>query len=119
MKKLTICTYKTESVPQHEGDGIIVVSEKQIGKCRGCLRCKILKQCITYNDDAQLCIPLIAEADHLDIYLQPDGMIQRLMDRVLYSLEGTGKTFAFHIEDEKEAAYVRNLLVWAKYTEIQ
>lgn len=119
MDKLIICTRITEGIKQHDNNEIIVISEKQIGKCRGCMRCKILKHCITYNDDAQLCIPLIAEANHLDIYLQNDGIIQRLMDRVLYSLEGTGKTFTFHIEDDTEASYIRRLLTWAKYTEVQ
>lgn len=119
MKKLIICTYKSDNIPQPEGVEVLVVSEKQIGKCRGCMRCKILKQCITYNDDAQVCIPLITASDHLDIYLQPDGTIQRLMDRVLYALDGTGKTFTFHTEDDKEAEYLRRLLTWAKYKEVQ
>lgn len=119
MKKLIICTYINENIPQPEGVDVIAVSEKQIGKCRGCMRCKILKQCVTYNDDAQVYIPIITASDHLDIYLQPDGTIQRLMDRVLYALDGTGKTFTFHVEDSKEVEYLRRLLVWAKYQEIQ
>ena len=116
---LSICTRRDSSLDSLSGDkAIIVIEEKQIGKCRGCLRCKILKQCISYNDDAQLCIPLITGADHLDFYLQSDGMIMRLMERVLYALNGEGKTFTLHIEDGKEAEYLRRVLVWAKYKEL-
>jgi hypothetical protein len=41
------------------------------------------------------------------------------MDRVLYALDGTGKTFTFHIEDNKEEEYLRRMLLWCKYTEVQ
>ena len=41
------------------------------------------------------------------------------MDRVLYALDGVGKTFALHIADAGEADYLRRLLLWAKYTEVQ
>ena len=103
MKKLIICTRRDETVPQIEGTELIAVSEKEIGKCRGCLACRRVKKCIT----------------HLDIYLQPEGNIQRLMDRVLYALDGTDKTFTFHIEDNKEEEYLRRMLLWCKYTEVQ
>lgn len=119
MDKLIICTRRDASVPQQEGVEVIAVSEKEIGKCRGCLACRRVKKCITYLDDAQKCIPIITEASHLDIYLQPEGNIQRLMDRVLYALDGTGKTFTFHTEDEKEVEYLRRMLLWCKYTEVQ
>ncbi len=117
MNTLTISTYKSDNItPSGE---TIIISEKEIGKCRGCLRCRILKQCISYKDDAQECIPLLLAADHLDIYLQPASTIQLLMDRVLYALagQGEGKTFTFHIEDGTEAEYLRNLLTWCKYKE--
>lgn len=116
MKTLAICTHRSDKIPVDPE--LIVVSEQEIGKCRGCMRCRILKQCISYKDDAQECIPRITAADHLDIYLQPDGSIQRLMDRVLYALNGEGKTFTFHIEDNSEEEYLRRLLTWAKYREI-
>jgi len=119
MKKLIICTRRDETVPQIEGTELIAVNEKEIGKCRGCLACRRVKKCITHLDDAQKCIPIITEASHLDIYLQPEGNIQRLMDRVLYALDGTGKTFTFHIGDEKEVEYLRRMLLWCKYTEVQ
>lgn len=120
MKKLTICTRRSGVTDGgNDGTEYIAVSEKEIGKCRGCMRCKILKQCISYMDDAQNCIPLITGADHLDIYLQPEGTIQRLMDRVLYALNGEGKTFTFHVEDKTEEEYLRRLLTWAKYREVQ
>ena len=119
MKKLIICTRRSDFVPQEAGVEIIAVEEKQIGKCRGCMACRRVNKCINYDDDAQLSMPAITSADHLDIYLQSEGIIQRLMDRVLYVLNGTGKTFTFHIEDAKEAEYLRRLLLWAKYTEVQ
>lgn len=119
MEKLIICTRRDDSVAQPEGFGLIVVNEKEIGKCRGCLACRRVKRCITYLDDAQKCIPVITESAHLDIYLQPEGNIRRLMDRVLYALDGTGKTFTFHIEDNKEEEYLRRMLLWCKYTEVQ
>ena len=119
MKRLVICTRRNDSIPQNEDTELIAVSEKEIGKCRGCLACRRVNKCITYLDDAQKCIPLVTEAEHLDIYLQPKGNIQRLMDRVLYALDGTGKTFTFHIEDNKEEEYLRRMLLWCKYTEVQ
>lgn len=118
MKKAIISTYATQNIEEHIDSQTIIVSEKQIGKCRGCLACRRLNRCINYDDDAQVCIPIINEADHLDIYLQPDGNIQRLMDRILYALDGTNKTYKLHIEDPKESEYLRRLLKWAKYTEI-
>lgn len=119
MERLVIATYRTPDIASlGEGDAIIV-SEKQIGKCRGCLACRRVKNCINYDDDAQQSIPLINAASHLDFYLQPEGTIQRLMDRVLYALDGVGKTFALHIADAGEADYLRRLLLWAKYTEVQ
>lgn len=119
MQKLAICSYRSDTLPLSYGENCIVVSEKNIGKCRGCMRCRILKQCVSYMDDAQQCIPLVAEAEHLDLYLQSGGVIQRLLDRVLYALDGSGKTFTLHIEDDTEAEYVRRLLTWAKYREVQ
>ena len=119
MKKLTICTRRADNIPENEGVETIVITEKQIGKCRGCLACRRVKKCITYMDDAHVCIPLLNEAEHWDIFFQPESTIQRLLDRVLYALDGTGKTFTFHVEDDKETDYVRRLLVWAKYKEIQ
>lgn len=119
MKKLIICTRRDETIPQVAEEGLIVVTEKEIGKCRGCLACRRVKKCITYLDDAQKCIPVITEATHIDIYLQPEGSIQRLMDRILYALDGTGKTFSFHINDNKEEEYLRHMLLWCKYTEVQ
>lgn len=118
MKKIIICTRQADNIIATDGQDIIAVSEKEIGKCRGCMACRRLKKCINYLDDAQVSIPSINEADHLDIYLQPDGNIQRLMDRVLYALDGTNKTFKFYIEDNKETEYLRRLLTWAKYTEV-
>ena len=119
MKRLIISTYKSDKITPQEGVDVIYVGEKQIGKCRGCMACRRLNKCINYDDDAQLCLPIINSADHIEFYLQPDGMIQRLMDRVLYALNGEGKTFAFQKEDAKEVDYLRRLLVWAKYTEVQ
>ncbi len=82
------------------------------------MRCKIMKQCISYSDDAQQFIPVINAAAHLDIYLQLEGDVRRLLDRVLYALDGKGKTFAFYGEGGVgEEAYLRRLLVWAGYTE--
>lgn len=83
------------------------------------MACRRLNKCINYLDDAQNCIPTITEAEHIDFYLQPNGNIQRLMDRVLYTLDGNGKTFTFHITDNKEAEYLHRLLTWAKYQEIK
>ena len=119
MDKLIICTRRDDSIPQVSEEELIVVSEKEIGKCRGCLACRRVKKCITYEDDTQRCIPIVTAASHLDIYLQPEGNIQRLLDRVLYALDGTGKTFTLHIEDAKEVEYLRRLLLWCKYTEVQ
>ena len=119
MKKLIICTRRSDFVPQEAGVEIIAVEEKQIGKCRGCMACRRVNRCINYDDDAQLSMPAITSADHLDIYLQPDGNIQRLLDRVLYALDGTGKTFTLHVEDSKEVEYLRRLLLWCKYREVQ
>ena len=119
MDKLIICPRRDDSIPQVSEEELIVVSEKEIGKCRGCLACRRVKKCITYEDDAQRCIPIVTAASHLDIYLQPEGNIQRLLDRVLYALDGTGKTFTLHIEDAKEVEYLRRLLLWCKYTEVQ
>ena len=119
MKKLIICTRRDESIPQTSEEELIVVSEKEIGKCRGCLACRRVKKCITYEDDAQRWIPIVTAADHLDIYLQLDGSIQRLLDRVLYALDGTGKTFTLHVEDDKEVEYLRRLLLWCKYRQVQ
>ena len=119
MKRIIISTYPIEVPSTQDERQVIVVDEKQIGKCRGCLACRRLNKCINYDDDAQLCIPLFHEADHIDFHLQPEGRIQRLMDRVLYAIDGTGKTFTLHIEDPKESEYLRRLLKWAKYTEIQ
>lgn len=118
MKRLIICTRKNNSILLENDVEIIAVDEKKIGKCRGCMACRRLNKCINYLDDAQQCIPVINEADHLDFYLQPEGNILRLMDRVLYAINGTGKTFTFHTEDNKEADYLRRLLTWAKYLEI-
>ena len=119
MNKLIICTRRDDSIPQLSAEGLIVVSEKELGKCRGCLACRRVKNCVTYQDDAQRCIPIITAADHLDIYLQPESNIKRLLDRVLYALDGTGKTFTLHVEDGKEADYLRRLLLWCKYVEVQ
>ena len=119
MKKLIICTKNTDSIPKYDNVTIITVSEKQIGKCRGCMACRRLNKCINYLDDAQNCIPIITEAEHIDFYLQPNGTIQRLMDRVLYTLDGNGKTFTFHTTDDKETEYLRRLLTWAKYKEVK
>ena len=119
MDKLIIATYRTVDLPLQNHPDAIIVSEKQIGKCRGCLACRRVKNCINYDDDAQVSIPLINSASHLDFYLQSEGTIQRLMDRVLYALDGVGKTFTLHIADAKEAEYLRRLLLWAKYTEVQ
>lgn len=117
MKKLVICT-RRDGVTIADGSAkVLAVDEQEIGKCRGCMRCKILKQCVSYNDDAQICIPLITEADCLEVHLQPEGHIQRLMDRVLYALDGKGKTFAFRGEDRCEEDYLRRLLTWAGYAE--
>jgi hypothetical protein len=119
MKRLVVATYRTDAIAMQEGAEIIVIDEKNIHKCRGCLACRRVGHCINFEDDAQLCIPLFLAADHLDIYLQPEGNIQRLVDRVLYALNGVGKTFTLHIEDSKETDYLRRLLLWAKYTEVQ
>lgn len=117
MKKLILCTRREGITAQDNGAEVLAVEEKIIGKCRGCMRCKILKQCVSYNDDAQRCIPLINEADSLELHLQPDGCLQRLMDRVLYALNGKGKTFSFRGDDRSEEDYLRRLLTWAGYTE--
>ncbi len=117
MKKVIICTRREGLVALDDGVEILVVEEQEIGKCRGCMRCKILKQCVTYRDDAQKCIPVVTGADSLEIHLQPDGNIRRLMDRVLYALDGKGKTISFRGKDEGEAEYLRHLLIWAGYTE--
>ncbi len=119
MKNLIICTRQEGVEIQQDGVRVLAVSEMQVGKCRGCMRCKILKHCISYNDDAQRCIPAILEADHLDIYLQPEGIVRRLMDRVLYALEGKGKTFTIKGDDQTEADYLRRLLTWAGYLELR
>ena len=119
MEKLILCTRKEGLVLPDDGTEVLAVEEKTIGKCRGCMRCKILKQCVTYNDDAQKCIPLVTEADSLEVYLQPDGCIQRLMDRVLYALNGKGKTFCFRGDDRGEEDYLRRLLTWAGYAEVK
>lgn len=116
-KKLVICTRREGVVIPDDNVKMLAVDEQGIGKCRGCMRCRILKQCVTYNDDAQKCIPLIAGADCLEVYLQPEGHIQRLMDRVLYALNGKGKTFSFRGEDRSEEEYLRRLLAWAGYVE--
>lgn len=119
MQRLIICT-RREGLTLPDGDvNVLVVEEQEIGKCRGCMRCKILKQCVTYKDDAQKCIPIVTEADSLEIYLQPEGNVRRLMDRVLYALDGKGKTFSFHGENQDEAEYLRRLLTWAGYTEVK
>ncbi len=116
-KKVIICTRKEGVVLADDSAEILAVEELEIGKCRGCMRCKILKQCISYNDDAQKCIPIIIGADCLEIHLQPEGRVQRLMDRVLYALNGKGKTFSFKGNDGEEVEYLRRLLTWAGYTE--
>ncbi len=117
MKRLVICTRREGIVLPEEGVLVLAVEELNVGKCRGCMRCKILKQCITYNDDAQRCIPIVTEADHLDVYLQPEGNVKLLMDRTLYALNGKGKTFTFHGEEGAESQYLRRLLTWAGYAE--
>ncbi|MCM1371701.1 MAG: hypothetical protein NC113_01110 [Bacteroides sp.] len=115
--KLVICTRRDGVVSSDDNTKVLAVDEQEIGKCRGCMRCRILKQCVSYNDDAQKCIPLITSADCLELYLQPEGHLQRLMDRVLYALNGKGKTFSFRGDDRGEEEYLRRLLVWAGYTE--
>ena len=119
MKRLIIATYRTDNLSLQDDADVIIVSEKNIHKCRGCLACRRVGHCINFDDDAQLCIPLFHTADHIDIHLQPEGNIQRLVDRVLYALNGVGKTSTLHIGDPKEADYLRRLLLWAKYTEVQ
>lgn len=117
MKKLVLCT-RRDGIEFREKDvEVLAIENLNIGKCRGCMRCKILKQCVTYNDDAQKCIPLINEADFLEVHLQSEGCIQRLMDRVLYALNGKGKTFSLLGEDRGEEEYLKLLLTWAGYTE--
>lgn len=116
-KKLVICTRREGIVISDNNAKVLAVGEQEIGKCRGCMRCRILKQCVSYNDDAQKCIPLITGADCLEVYIQPEGHIQRLMDRVLYALNGKGKTFSFRGEDRSEEEYLRRLLTWAGYVE--
>ncbi len=115
--KVIVCTRREGIVTADDSVKILAVEELEIGKCRGCMRCKILKQCVTYNDDAQKCIPVITEADHLEIYLQSEGCVKRLMDRVLYALNGKRKTFSFQGSDGEETEYLRRLLTWAGYTE--
>ena len=117
MKMLILCTRRDGTAFLDADAEVLAVEEQNIGKCRGCMRCKVLKQCISYNDDAQKCIPLVTEADCLEIYMQSEGCIQRLMDRVLYALNGKGKTFSLLGEDRGEEEYLRRLLTWAGYTE--
>ena len=118
MNSLIICT-RREGLPLQGDDlPVIAVSEKHIGKCRGCMRCKYVKKCIAYQDDAQECLPLIQEAAHLDIYLQSGSQTRLLFDRTLYALEGEGRTFTLHVEDDAEAEYLKNLLTWVGYKEV-
>lgn len=118
MGKLILCTRRDDLVLQGNEDAeVLAVEELNIGKCRGCMRCKVLKHCISYNDDAQKCIPLITGADSLEVYLQPGSNVQLLLNRVLYALAGNGRPFSFRGEDKTEEEYLRRLLTWAGYTE--
>ena len=117
MNRLIICT-RREGLPlQGDDTPVIAVSEKNIGKCRGCMRCKYVKMCIAYQDDAQECLPLILEAGHLDIFLQSGGQTRLLFERTLYALQGEGRTFTLHVAYAAEEDYIRNLLTWAGYKE--
>lgn len=111
---MVITTYTTENTPKD--DNILVVSELDINKCKGCLRCRQLGKCAWFNDDAARLAPVIAEAQHLDLYLQKDGNLSLLINRVLFAItKSQGKTYTLHIQDNTEEEYIRRCLDWCGY----
>lgn len=114
---MTICYKRDPDIPATMAQDAIVISELNIGKCRGCLRCRIVKSCITYNDDAPLQLPPILSADRLDIYLQNENGISHLLNRIVYGLagQGNGKPYTLHIQDDSEVAYIKRMLDWCGY----
>ena len=119
MEKLSIATFRADNVPGVSEDELLIVSELDINKCRGCLRCRQLGQCAWFNDDAARLAPVVASASHLDFYLQKDGNLSLLLNRVLFAMvKAEGKSYTLHIEDNAEQEYVSRLLDWCGYTKI-
>ena len=114
---MVICNYRNPEIPATMETDAIVINELNIGKCRGCLRCRIVKSCITYNDDAPLQLPAITSAERLDIYLQKDSDVALLLNRILYGLakQGQGRPYALDVEDAREVDYVKRMLDWCGY----
>ena len=113
---MIISTFRAENISVTDSDSLLVVSELDINKCKGCLRCRQLGKCAWFNDDAARLASGIASANHLDLYLQKDGNLSLLINRVLFALmKSEGKTYTLHIEDNTEEEYIRRCLDWCGY----
>ena len=114
---MVICNYRNPDIPATMESDAIVINDLNIGKCRGCLRCRIVKSCITYNDDAPLQLPVISSGARLCIYLQKDSDVALLLNRSVDGLakQGQGRPYALHIEDGREVEYVKRMLDWCGY----
>lgn len=109
-----------EGVTGIGGDGTLDVNTLVFAKCRGCLACRFAKKCVSYNDDAQKALDIVAGYSHLDIHLT-DGndTVERLLYRMLYGLKSTGRTYTLHgATQTHSASEVSRLLNWLGYEQV-
>lgn len=116
MKTLTL----HEGVAGIEGNDTLDVNALQFGKCRGCLACRFAKKCVSYDDDAQKALDIVAGYTHLEIHLaHGNDTVERLLYRILYGLKSTGRTYTLHgATQSRSASEVSRLLNWLGYRQV-
>ena len=114
MKSLTI--YEG---PQQENAEGIAVESLNIGRCKGCMRCRFVKGCIVYSDDAQKTIPKLLSADHLILRVVDGTAIRNLLERTLFAIASSkGKTYTVQGNSSNEITpHIRRILDWCGYQE--